>query len=116
MAPQDVTENNAAQVWQTLYGQRFGKKKKTSAPQLKVGNHVRLSKRVRTFKKGYLPAMYGRSVCDVVRGARTRDHLPRERDGRHAVVRDVLRPRFAKSYRGPEDDVACGQCIKTQIG
>ena len=25
MAPQDVTENNEAQVWQTLYGRRFGK-------------------------------------------------------------------------------------------
>ena len=56
MAPQDVTENNEAQVWETLYGSRFGKKKKkTSTPPLKVGNHVQLSKRVRTFKKGYFP-------------------------------------------------------------
>ena len=57
MGPQDVTEKNEAQVWQTLYGRQFGKKKKkkTSTPPLKVANHVRLSKRVRTFKKGYLP-------------------------------------------------------------
>lgn len=52
MAPRDVTEINEAQVWQTLYGKRVGKPSKA---KFKVGNQVRLSKRVRTFKKGYLP-------------------------------------------------------------
>ena len=60
--------------------------------------------------------MDGRSVCGVARGARTRDDLARERDGWHAVARDVLRSRFTKGDRGRKDDVACGQGIKTQTG
>ena len=51
MAPQEVTSQNESQVWQTLYGS----KRKTRKPSLKVGDRVRLSKHVRTFKKGYLP-------------------------------------------------------------
>ena len=44
-----------SQVWQTLYGSKL-KWKTTRKPSLKVGDRVRLSKHVRTFKKGYLPS------------------------------------------------------------
>ena len=52
-APRDVDQNNAEDVWETLYGHMKKKKKKKSA--LKVGDRVGLNKKHRTFKKGYLP-------------------------------------------------------------
>lgn len=50
MAPNQVTEANSPQV--TLYGKKDKKLKKNS---LKMGDHVRLNKKSRLFKKGYLP-------------------------------------------------------------
>ena len=50
-APNQVTQANSSEVWETLYG---GKKKKKT-PRLKVGDRVRLNEKFRTFKKGYLP-------------------------------------------------------------
>lgn len=52
MAPRDVTEKNEGTVWSTLYGKRL---KRRPRPKLKVGDRVRLSKKHRPFKKGYLP-------------------------------------------------------------
>ena len=52
-APRDVDQNNAEEVWDTLYGDKKKKKKKKSA--FKVGDRVRLNKKHRTFDKGYLP-------------------------------------------------------------
>ena len=51
-APNEVTEANSPEVWETLYGKKKGKVKR---PRLKVGDRVRLNKKFRTFKKGYLP-------------------------------------------------------------
>ena len=51
-APNDVTEANSPEVWEILYGKKKGKVKR---PRLKVGDRVRLNKKFRTFKKGYLP-------------------------------------------------------------
>jgi len=51
MAPDQVTSANSEDVWETLYG----KKGKFKKPQLKVGDRVRLNKKFRQFKKGYLP-------------------------------------------------------------
>ena len=51
MAPQDVDQSNAREVWERLYGHM--KKKKKAA--FKVGDRVRLNKKHRPFKKGYLP-------------------------------------------------------------
>ena len=51
-APNEVTEANRPEVWETLYGK---KKRKVKRPQFKVGYRVRLNKKFRTFKKGYLP-------------------------------------------------------------
>lgn len=53
MAPQDVTIQNERQVWQTLYGKRLRKIQKHG--DLREGDRVRLSERIRPFKKGYLP-------------------------------------------------------------
>jgi len=54
MAPNQVTLGNSEDVWETLYGKK--KKGKTSRrPPLKVGDRVRLNKKFRQFKKGYLP-------------------------------------------------------------
>lgn len=53
MAPDQVTLANSEDVWETLYGKK--KKGKLKKPQLKVGDRVRLNKKFRQFKKGYLP-------------------------------------------------------------
>ena len=52
MAPLDVNTQNEAQVWNRLYRARF---KRGPKPALKVGDKVRLQKKHRPFKKGYLP-------------------------------------------------------------
>ena len=50
MAPNQVTEANSSEVYANLY-----KNKKVKKPALKVGDRVRLNKKFRLFKKGYLP-------------------------------------------------------------
>ena len=50
--PAEVNEDNAQDVWQTLYGKLVKKKEQY---KFKIGDHVRLSKLKRTFEKGYLP-------------------------------------------------------------
>ena len=52
MAPNQVTEANSPQVYENLYGK---KEKKIKKPTLKEGDRVRLNKKFRLFKKGYLP-------------------------------------------------------------
>ena len=52
MAPVSVTKKNEAKVWKKLYGKRLKQKPR---PKLKKGDRVRLSKKHRPFKKGYLP-------------------------------------------------------------
>ena len=52
MAPKDVNVKNEAEVWQRLYGQVTKTRRRG---RLKAGDKVRLSERVKTFKKGYLP-------------------------------------------------------------
>ena len=54
MAPVEVTFKNQKKVWQRLYGHRLGPPSKRVTP-LKVGDRVRLNKKHRPFKKGYLP-------------------------------------------------------------
>ena len=51
--PAKVTTSNAKEVWNNLYGKYQTKKKKK--PAFKVGDKVRLNKKFRPFKKGYLP-------------------------------------------------------------
>ncbi len=53
IAPKDVTFDNTPEVWETLYGKQLRQKQRK--PSLKVGDRVRLNKKKRTFKKGYLP-------------------------------------------------------------
>ena len=48
-----VTTSNAKEVWNNFYGKYQTKKKKK--PAFKVGDKVRLNKKFRPFKKGYLP-------------------------------------------------------------
>ena len=52
MAPHDVTDKYEGTVWTKLYGKRL---KSPPHPKLEVGHQVRLSKKHRPFKKGYLP-------------------------------------------------------------
>ena len=68
MPPKDVTIKNERRVWQRLYGRRLkpvGKK-----PRFRVGDRVRLNKKHRTFKKGYLPGWTEEvfTVDRVIRG------------------------------------------------
>ena len=53
MAPHQVTPNTVPEVWDRLYGQRLDQK--TPPPKYRVGDRVRLNKKHRPFKKGYLP-------------------------------------------------------------
>ena len=53
MAPKDVTWKNEGVVWKRLYGKRL--KVSQKKPRFKVGDHVRLNQKHRTFKKSYLP-------------------------------------------------------------
>ncbi|CAH3184922.1 unnamed protein product, partial [Porites lobata] len=53
MAPHQVTEKTLPEVWDKLYGQRLDQK--TTPPKCQVGDRVRLNKKHRPFKKGYLP-------------------------------------------------------------
>ena len=53
MAPVKVTVQNEERVWNNLYAKRL--KRTRSRPKLKVGDRVRLNKKYRVFKKGYLP-------------------------------------------------------------
>ena len=53
MAPNEVDDDNAREVWERLYDDKKKKKKKKAA--FKVGDRVRLNKKHRPFKKGYLP-------------------------------------------------------------
>ena len=53
MAPLEVNVHNEEQVWNRLYKARFRPKRATK-PSLKVGDKVRLQKKHRPFKKGYL--------------------------------------------------------------
>ena len=54
MAPAKVTLWNVQDVWHRLYDGRLEEGKKRR-PVFKVGDRVRLNKRFRSFKKGYLP-------------------------------------------------------------
>ena len=51
-APQQVTEQTVPEVWDKLYGQRLDQK--TPPLKCQVGDRVRLNKKHRPFKKGYL--------------------------------------------------------------
>ena len=53
MAPHQVTEKTVPEVWDKLYGRRLDQK--TPPPKCQVGDLVRLNKKHRPFKKGYLP-------------------------------------------------------------
>jgi transposase InsO family protein len=53
MAPDKVTLENSPDVWNHLYGKQDLKRGKR--PTLKVGDRVSMNKKIRQFKKGYLP-------------------------------------------------------------
>ena len=55
VAPEKVNEANSRKVWYKMYDAHIPKKGKPLKPKFKVGDRVRLSEQVRTFKKGYLP-------------------------------------------------------------
>lgn len=68
-APNQVNESNERQVWNTLYDKKLNKKPRK--PKFKVNDRVRLNKKFRTFKKGYLPGWTEEVfiVSRVVRGS-----------------------------------------------
>ena len=53
MTPHQVTTQTVPEVWDRLYGPRLDQK--TPPPKCQVGDRVRLNKKHRPFKKGYLP-------------------------------------------------------------
>ena len=69
MTPSNVKESNAEQVWNRLYRARYRPKRRPK-PNLRVGDKVRLQKKHRPFKKGYLPGWTEEvfSVSNVKKG------------------------------------------------
>ena len=53
MRPDQVTDDNAQEVWRRLYGKL--KQERPVRFKFKVGDWVRITKKKRTFEKGYLP-------------------------------------------------------------
>ena len=53
MAPNQVNFKNEKEVWDHMYGKRLSRKPQKGS--LKVKDRVRLNKKFRQFKKGYLP-------------------------------------------------------------
>ena len=53
MAPDKVSASNQVEVWNNLYAKRLNAKR--LKPKFKVNDRVRLNKKHRVFKKGYLP-------------------------------------------------------------
>ena len=53
MAPERVNVHNEEKVWDNLYANCLNAKR--LKPKFKVNDRVRLNKKFRTFKKGYLP-------------------------------------------------------------
>ena len=77
-APDQVTQANNEDVWEALYG----KKGKLKKPQFKVGDRVRLNKKFRTCKKGYLPGwMEEVFVIRSVKGGKVPTYKVEEWDG-----------------------------------
>ena len=70
MAPLDVNADNEEQVWNRLYKARF-RPRRVKKPSHKVGDKVRLQKKHRPFKKGYLPGWTDEvfSVSAIKKGA-----------------------------------------------
>ena len=64
MAPEKVNARNEEQVCKNLYAKRLGSR--CPKPKLKVGDRVRLNKKYRVFKKGYLPG-WTEEVFEVAR-------------------------------------------------
>jgi hypothetical protein len=78
MRPADVDFDNAAKVWEGLYGGIYPKRVKS---KLKVGDVVRLSREKETFRKGYLPT-FSSLTFDVAKIKRTRPVTYRVTDPR----------------------------------
>ena len=64
MQPEKVNDSNTIEVWNRMYEKRLSPKK-TRRTRLQVGDRVRLNKRHRPFKKGYLPSGRKRSSRSV---------------------------------------------------
>lgn len=107
MAPQDVDVTNEAEVWHRLYGQRTRPRRSP----LQVGNMVRLTERVKPFKKGYLP-QWTEEVFRIRRvdcGPWTGVDLPGGRIRWYARPRHLLRARSAKGDGGAPSALARGK-------
>ena len=107
MAPHQVTTQTVPEVWDRLYGPRLDQK--TPPPKCQVGDRVRLNKKHRPFKKGYLPGWT--EEVFVVTHVR---HLSIERMGWHAHKRHVLRTGCAKSPSVGRFLIPSGKSLETE--
>ena len=112
--PAKVTTSNAKEVWNNLYGKYQTKKKKK--PAFKVGDKVRLNKKFRPFKKGYLPGWKEEvfQVCKVVPGMVTtyKVHVPNEQGGGGFMRWQTPSPYAPPPFIGSWDDPQIGAEVK----
>jgi len=99
-APDQVTQANSEEVWETL----CGKKGKFKKPQFKVGDRVRLNKKFRTFKKGYLPG-WTKEVFVVrsVKGGKVPTYKVEEWDG--SLLRGTFYEQDLQKVNVKDDDL-----------
>ena len=99
-APDQVTQSNSEEVWETLYG----KKGKFKKPQFKVGDRVRLNKKFRTFKKGYLPGWTEEVfVVKSVKGGKVPTYKVEEWDG--SLLRGTFYEQDLQKVNVKDDDL-----------
>jgi len=112
-APDQVTLANSEDVWETLYGKT---KRKQRRPSLNVGDRVRLNKKFRPFKKGYLPGWTEEVfvICRVRPGKVP--HVQGGRMGRYTARRHVLRARVTKGVPERRRSVSHRQDRPTKRG
>ena len=114
MPPKNVTIKNERKVWQHLYGRRLKPVRKK--PRFRVGDRVRLNKKHRTFKKGYLPGWTEEvfTVDCVIRGP-VNTYKIRELDDTPLEGR-FYEQDLQKVYMGDDDVFRVEKVLKRQKG
>ena len=96
-----MTQANSEEVWETLYGNKKAKFKK---PRFKVGDRVRLNKKFRTFKKGYLPGWTEEVfVMRSMKGGKVSTYKVEEWDG--SLLRGTFYEQDLQKVNVKDDDL-----------
>ena len=110
MAPKQVTEQTVPEVSDKLYGQCLDQK--TPPPKCQVGDRVRLNKKHRPFKKGYLPG-WTEDVVTHIRRHLVVTYQLSEWD-RTPIKGTFYRPDVQKVQVFGQLIISCGKTLETK--